>query len=498
MSTVTVHGGAGGTAARLEDLRATAQALSGIADELTGLFADCLRSSFDPYEAAYAVIAPLTWAQVGGARTGFTVSTAGLATALHGTALALRSAADSYEQAEAVAERLIDDALSTVGNVAGHALRFSLPFIAGAGAVAVGAGTVVYAEAKAFDAVNNAVSRAFGGQGMSDRAGDLERAARATTERARGALERAAFAHPEVTRGLIEHVLPGLVNGFMGVPPGVQIAFGELGPWPHDSMSLTTVLTAAAGRFGLLLPTAVSVERRPLGDPSGVSPATASDVFSRELATHRGRDNGRVRVDRVRGADGVERAVVYVPATTDWSPRPGKNGTDLTTNVQTVAGDDSVMREAVRQALDDAGFGHGSEVMLVGYSQGGIVAGSLAADPAFRKKYQVKALATAGSPISDFRIPQGTRVLSIEHRDDLVPNLDGNRNPDRSNWTTLTIDRDAVPGESPGAAHAGENYRKSIAGLEETGNRELSEFGDHTRGFRGDVIDSREYEAVRR
>src|SRR5699024_12178008 len=76
----------------------------------------------------------------------------------------------------------------------------------------------------------------------------------------------------------------------------------------------------------------------------------------------------------------------------------------------------------------------------LGYSQGGITAGSLAADPAFLADVNVTALMTVGAPISDFPVDSGVDVLSIEHEQDLVPDLDGNENPASDNWSTVTVD----------------------------------------------------------
>lgn len=494
---VSVRGGAGGTGARLEDLHATARTLAHTADELGEIIGDCLAAGAqDALEAASAVVAPVTWARVGVLRGAFAAGTAGLALELRATAAGLSAAARGYEAAEALAERVLDEALTGIGAVAGHAARTLLPFAVATAAPVVVAAGGVWAGAEGFDRVHNSVLRAFGARPVCDTAGVLERAVEDVGRRVLTTVERAAFAHPGAARALIEYVLPGAVSGFLGLPPGIPS--GDLAPWPHDSVSLTRLLAAAAHSLGLLLPTGVRVERRPLTGTAGPGPRTAAEVFDRELEAHRGRANGRVRVDRVLGPDGVERAVVYVPATTDWAARGGRNGTDLTTNVETVAGSDSAMREAVRRALEGAGFRPGSEVMFVGYSQGGIVAGSLAADPAFRRRYRVRGLFTAGSPISDFDIPAGTRVLSVEHADDLVPNLDGGTNPDRSHWTTVTVDRAHAPGESPGSGHDGAGYRRSIDALERAHNRELADFMRDTDDFRGPVTGSQEYEAVRR
>ena len=215
-----------------------------------------------------------------------------------------------------------------------------------------------------------------------------------------------------------------------------------------------------------------------------------------------------MQIERIRGADGAVRWIVYVPATTDWSARTGKNSTDLTTNVEGVAGHDTAMRETVRQAVAEAGIGADEEVMLVGYSQGGITAASLAADPAFRNSVSVTALLTVASPVSDFDIPDGISTLSIEHEQDLVPDLDGGENPDRPHWTTITVDldTDALRDDelsagrtedqidevlaNPGFAHGGDVYAATIDRLHREGEPGLLAWQDSRAGFFSGEVES--------
>lgn len=503
---VTTRGGAGGTAASLTDMRTTSGVLSRNADELASVFGSAVALSaagaLQPLTHGAAFVSPLTAAQVGVAQSRFIAGAGAIAVDLRLTATNLRLAADAYAAADTAASAAMDGLLTGAGAVAGHAARVLLPVVVVLSIPTVIGVVQVHVGARVADTAVNSVFRVLGLPPRMDSAGALERTAAAAGGRAAQALQREAFQNPSVARMVIEYVLPGFVSGFMGVPVIVQSLF-PAGPWPHDSTSLTRTIHAAGAAFGVLTPTPVSVHRVPTAAGAATAqgaagaPVTASDRFARTLEGHAGHANGRVRVDRVRGPDGQDRAVVYVPATTDWSLRGGKNGTDLTTNVETVAGYDSAMREAVRQALREAGFAPGSDVMFVGYSQGGIVAGSLAADADFRRDYRVRALLTAGSPISDFAIPNDIDVVSIEHSDDLIPNLDGSTNPDTPRWTTITSDRDRAAGEPPGQGHAGEEYRKTIEALERNGDSDLERFQERTRDFGGRVVDSREYEARR-
>jgi pimeloyl-ACP methyl ester carboxylesterase len=93
---------------------------------------------------------------------------------------------------------------------------------------------------------------------------------------------------------------------------------------------------------------------------------------------------------------------------------------------------DSAYSRGVRQAIDAAGVPVGAAVMLVGHSQGGIVAMNLAGDHRFNGgRVAVTHVVAAGSPISTKPLPAGapTRVMSLENRADLVTHLDLDRAP---------------------------------------------------------------------
>jgi pimeloyl-ACP methyl ester carboxylesterase len=71
--------------------------------------------------------------------------------------------------------------------------------------------------------------------------------------------------------------------------------------------------------------------------------------------------------------------------------------------------------------MQQAGVGPDDPVMLVGFSQGGIMAGHLAA---YNSDYNWDAVVVAGAPIDSMPIPSSTTVVSVQHDGDLVPRLD--------------------------------------------------------------------------
>lgn len=479
-----MSGGARGVSAHLDDMEKTADELERLARELALIGTRSLVSQNDPELGVSVIASAPTWFEVRKNMGEFTVFVGTSATRLEATAVALRASVMAYRQAQRASERIIDDALTAVGNIAGHAVRGALVLLP---SFVISA----YLPILAVDLQVNFVRRFLGVEGpdfVLTRA--LAKNARDIAQRGIDNLTQKAFTHPGVSRRVIEHVIPGFVGGFAGFPPNIQNLFRT----PHSSEQVTTMMVNTGYTVGVF-DSSVTVTKVEQSLARQVHPTDLSELYARQRSVHSGRDNGRVRVDKVRGADGVERVVVYVPATTDWSVGSG-NGTDMQTNLETIAGKDSAMRKVVRQALEDAGVDGSTEIMLVGYSQGGIVAMSLADDAEFASKYNVTTVVTVGSPVSDYRVPDSVEVLSIEHDHDLVPQLDGRKNPDQHNWTTVTTSPHLGTGQQAQDAHSGDVYAEAIAGIEndpdvQAFKRKRGEF------FAGTVTESHQYEGTR-
>lgn len=80
---------------------------------------------------------------------------------------------------------------------------------------------------------------------------------------------------------------------------------------------------------------------------------------------------------------------------------------DLTSNLELSDDARAAIVDAVIQAT--AGIPDGAEVMLMGHSQGGVVAAALAGHRAL-DRLVVRGVFIAGSPVG-FEIPAGTKVL---------------------------------------------------------------------------------------
>lgn len=151
---------------------------------------------------------------------------------------------------------------------------------------------------------------------------------------------------------------------------------------------------------------------------------------------------GKISVRAVKGPDGKTRYIVDIPGTQDWHAlsfgEQEKYLNDLQTNVKAMAGYRTEYQAAIVKAMQDANIPADAEVMLVGHSQGGIVAMRAAQDSgtdAF--PYKVTHVLTAGAPVGGIAVSPNINVLSIENTADLVPSLDGSPNSRGPNRDTV-------------------------------------------------------------
>ncbi|KGN43124.1 PGAP1-like alpha/beta domain-containing protein [Knoellia aerolata] len=242
----------------------------------------------------------------------------------------------------------------------------------------------------------------------------------------------------------------------------------------HDqAMVVARIVTAATGRaFGLLdegtgWEVAVTAARTRDGVVVPV-PTSAETLLAgvESLAVE-----GRVRVVEVPTADGSTTWVVQVPGTHGSWFEGGSVPMDWPANVSLMLAATSASAVAATTALDRAQAGRarpGDRVVLVGHSQGGLVAAALASDPAFGRRHRVTHVVTAGSPIDEFPIPASIDVLSLQHRGDPVHALDVSPPPDRRTWTTVVATPAArsLPNGGPVAAHALGAYRSTAAAVD--------------------------------
>jgi len=140
-----------------------------------------------------------------------------------------------------------------------------------------------------------------------------------------------------------------------------------------------------------------------------------------------GGDATAIDVKKVVAADGSTHWVVSLPSTQAWE-FTGETGAmnDRDDNVSLML-DNPLLRtqyeRAVRDAMSQAGVPKGGDVVLTGFSQGGIMAANLASDSTF--PYKTIGVVTNGSPIDTFDVPSDVPVYAFQHATDVVPTLDG-------------------------------------------------------------------------
>jgi hypothetical protein len=199
-----------------------------------------------------------------------------------------------------------------------------------------------------------------------------------------------------------------------------------------------------------------------LGDDAAADtagpPRTLRDVVA-GLARRDLGQPGEIDVRLLDGADGRRRVIVDVPGTKDWS-LAGRNSdvTSLVTNMRAIAGEVTTYERGIVDALHRAGVQPDDDVLLVGHSEGGMVAVDAARHLVASGEFHVSHVVTAGAPIGLVAggVPSNVDVLAIENEGDVVPHLDDAPNPDRVNVTTVTVHHDhgaILPNHDVGASY---------------------------------------------
>ncbi len=169
---------------------------------------------------------------------------------------------------------------------------------------------------------------------------------------------------------------------------------------------------------------------------------------------------------------GPGRYAVTIPGTKTFNPWEADNPLDLTGDLAAMT-ESPHMARAVTEALEEAGAPAGAPVMLTGHSGGGLHARAVAADPAFLAEFAPKYVITAGSPVGNIPLPEQTRGLNLQQKDDSVAAFDVRAAPDTKNNVTVKFHTDPLDDPHSGGklgGHSVGNY---------AGKAELLETSDH-------------------
>lgn len=288
---------------------------------------------------------------------------------------------------------------------------------------------------------------------------------------------------------LVDH--PGLVDQAVGMSPGLLSSL--LGP--GYSLAGATALVASLYPDGPPRVTDGHLDPNQTPPPRGLGDI----VYGLQHRDDPGRDDdNNIDVRKVSGTDGTVSYIVDIPGTRVWN-FPGEktsNANDFGTDLNAMAGNPTVLEKGIREALGRSHVGPHDPVMLVGHSQGGIVAARAANDFVSSGQYNVTHVVTAGSPIGRISVPDNAQVLSLENRNDIVPHLDASDNPDTANRTTVTFDHQTETME--GNHQLVGNYSAVAKQLDSSNDPSVAAFRKSMRNFTsGSRVETYRYKVER-
>ncbi len=187
-----------------------------------------------------------------------------------------------------------------------------------------------------------------------------------------------------------------------------------------------------------------------------------------------------VRIEQYRYGE-HNRFIVYIPGTQNLSLKTTSNPFDMRSNLLLLAGGRSAASRATELAMRRVGVGAQDEVMLVGHSQGGLIALDLARRSASGLvPFRVEHVVTFGTPAGLNTANTLPNVVSFENRADLVPKLEFRENQAEKNWLTL----EGTVLDNPIDAHRMESYEQILVEKLASGENKgkLEELGGFASG----------------
>lgn len=295
--------------------------------------------------------------------------------------------------------------------------------------------------------------------------------------------------HPEVITSpefstLVRRIVSNTDDGVMGaagLPPWAAMLLGEQG------IGLLGVGTSAAALVGIgtarngrmFHETAVRVWRES-EEITVTAPSGAAERLERVPKDE------HVRIERYTAPGKPPRYVVYVAPTKTFSPFAEGEPWDLTSNVAGVGGIESGSIRATHQAMADAGITASDEVVLVGFSQGGLVADAVAASG----DWNTVGLETYGDPGGGIELPEGIRGVAVRHSDDFVVATGGAQQPtDRTIVERQAYPEGAeIPRDLPAPAHQKRAYAETARLLDASRSPQLRAELDALDSFTHDYL----------
>jgi pimeloyl-ACP methyl ester carboxylesterase len=128
--------------------------------------------------------------------------------------------------------------------------------------------------------------------------------------------------------------------------------------------------------------------------------------------------------------------------------------------------------------MTQAGINADSNVLLVGHSQGGMVAANIST------RFAGSKVLTFGAPLGQLTDRIKAPTLSVEHNRDPVPKLDARPNPLAANWVTV---RQEIEGVDPITQHEMTGYQATAKAIDALrAEPALQKLREEISGFAGD------------
>lgn len=223
---------------------------------------------------------------------------------------------------------------------------------------------------------------------------------------------------------------------------------------------LASVLLGMTALLGRVSASAELVSTQQISRSQTLPPRSISELVARIPS-----GESQLRIERYE-TDGQQRWVAYIAGTQSLGMATDAEPFDMASNLQAVGDRPAASENAVRQALLAAGVHAGDQLVLVGHSQGGLVAARLAESGDFH----VVQCVTVGAPLGP--IADDTPTLAIVHRGDVVPGLGGTALPPPQRITVQATA--AMPADSGLMdEHSLDRYRQTAALVDQSSDPEL-------------------------
>jgi hypothetical protein len=300
------------------------------------------------------------------------------------------------------------------------------------------------------------------------------------------ALESVVRHDPRLIAALLDAVAAG------GHPAGVVALL--------SNPTAASKLTVGAAALGSRYPDGSPVLQRRRADPTADDgpPRHLHDLIGGLVCRDEATTGGGIDVRFVSDGSATRHVIVDITGTKDWQVgrRIDANVANIGTNLRAIANQPTTYELGVLLALHASGVRRGDRIMLVGHSQGGLVAARLAADLAGSAQFQVTHLVTVGAPIGAMPVPSAVQTLAIENKGDVVPQFDARDNTATRNHLTATVDRG---GETVLDRHSlAGAYLPAAADLDASTDPSLQAWRDGAAGFfSGATVDTQVFQIGR-